>query len=116
MFTIEWIGMLLVPIAYSVLKLLTIYIKKINIFLWMMPITTYAITNLYTHIFMYSPLSYLGLVYSILGVFMLFYNFRRNRLYTFKIFFKRLTILYSKVALLIWFIISIYQVIHYIIV
>lgn len=112
----DFFGILIVPIAFALLKLFQLAVKKLNIFFWMTPITTYAIYYIFNHLFNYSPLSYLGLVYTILGIFLLFYSFRRNHVYTFKMFFKRLTITYSKVALLLWFIMSTYQIINYIIV
>lgn len=112
----EFFGILIVPIAFILLKLCQVILKKINIFFWMTPITTYAIHYIFNYIFKYSPLSYLGLIYTILGIFLLFYSFRRNRVYTFIKFFKRVTVMYSKVTLLLWFIMSTYQIISYIIV
>lgn len=112
----EFFGILIVPIVFTLLKMCQIVFKKINLFFWMTPITTYAIHYIFNYIFKYSPLPYLGLVYTILGIFLLFYFFRRNRIYTFRKFFKYVTIMYSKVALLLWFIMGTYQIINYIIV
>ncbi|MBS4761116.1 hypothetical protein KG089_00160 [Carnobacteriaceae bacterium zg-ZUI252] len=112
----EILGLFIVPVAFIVLTLVKLLFKKISVYLCMAPIATYAIHYIFEQLFAYSPLSYLGLILSLLGVFMLFYNFKRNMAYTFIQFWKRLLILYAKVALLIWFLISVYQVIHYIIV
>lgn len=112
----ELSGIFVVPVAFVILSVLKLLLKKVSVYLCLAPITTYAISHSFSQVFKYSPLSYLGLLFTILGIFLLFYNFRRNKMYTFFRFWRSTTIFYSKVALLIWFILSVYQVIRYIMV
>lgn len=112
----EFLGIIIVPLAFMLLQMMKLVFKKVNVFLLLAPVTTYAIHYIFTYIFNYSPLSYLWLLFTLLGIVMLFYSFRRNMRYTFMMFWKRLTITYSKVTLLVWFIMGTYQVINYFIV